>query len=176
MVESIRCLHAHLSEWSALEYFILTFLTLTLFVKACAIEWRWHSAVRHSCIHSPFSLLSCGLARCDEQLFDFGHGHYAYIYSPSLFVARKNGLFRQPSFPLSFLATRRFSKLSLPSLSSFARITLRIDARATRRYSFVFIDNEVRDGSPVDVCPRLRYILGEWEGFFSRKRPEDITR
>ena len=36
--------------------------------------------MRHSCIHSPFSLLSCGLARCDEQLFDFGHGHYAYIY------------------------------------------------------------------------------------------------
>lgn len=158
----------------------MTFLTLTLFVKACAIERRWHSAVRHSCIHSPFSLLlrPCTLWRTAVRFWtrSLRACIYIYITFPVTFVARKNGLFRQPSFPLSFLPPEHslnfLFAFSFPFYIRYIRSNYITD---TRRYPFVFIDNEVRR-EPRRRLSTFALHPRRMGGSFSRKRPKDITR
>lgn len=97
IVKPLCCLHA-CPSWSALEYFIPTFWTLTLFVRACAIEWRGSQPCDTRCIHvHPFGLL-CDLYTLTNSCSILDTViTYTYRHVPHL-LSHKNGLFRQPSF------------------------------------------------------------------------------
>lgn len=99
-------LHAHPSQ-STLEYFILTLPTLTLFVRACAIQWR---CIQPRDTRYTWFLTSSLDLHNDSQLFDFGLGHYVRIdiyYTARFCILCRRGMVCLDSLPFRCLCDEK---------------------------------------------------------------------